>query len=131
MFKCFLSVLKKLNWEKSILYIHILNHFSFLLQRQNISVTDIPESELSTEIADDDLSLFTESSLFEEREKRETPASFQLGVTKDCIQLPNGSQACFDGKYQNPMQWHEKKERLDGMIKKLRQKLEELKVSEC
>ncbi|XP_054723455.1 putative extracellular sulfatase Sulf-1 homolog [Uloborus diversus] len=78
--------------------------------------------------SEEDMSLFTESSVFEERDKRETPASFQLGIHNECILLPNGSRTCFDDGQTNPLQWQEKKERLDGMIKKLRQKLEELKV---
>lgn len=99
-------------------------------EKLNVSTesTDTSSEAPSFSSGDADLDLFTESSLLEEREKRETPASFQLGITNECILLPNGSRACFDDKYHNPMQWQEKKERLDGMIKKLRQKLEELKV---
>ncbi|XP_021002280.1 putative extracellular sulfatase Sulf-1 homolog [Parasteatoda tepidariorum] len=75
-----------------------------------------------------ELDLTTETPVLEDREKRETTPTFQLGISNECVYLANGSRACFDEKFQTPSQWHERKEKLDGMIKKLKQKLEELKT---
>ncbi|GFX15457.1 extracellular sulfatase Sulf-1 [Trichonephila clavipes] len=86
------------------------------------------EEDLRHVSDEEELFLFTESTVFEDREKRETAPTFQLGIYNECVSLPNGSRTCFDDKYQTPGQWHERKEKLDGMIKKLKQKLEELKT---
>ncbi|GFQ85230.1 extracellular sulfatase Sulf-1, partial [Trichonephila clavata] len=86
------------------------------------------DEDLRQSSDEEELFLFTESTIFEDREKRETAPTFQLGIYNECVSFPNGSRTCFDDKYQTPGQWHERKEKLDGMIKKLKQKLEELKT---
>ncbi|KAG8198487.1 hypothetical protein JTE90_017353 [Oedothorax gibbosus] len=70
----------------------------------------------------------TETDHSEPRDKRETTPPFQVGITNECVSLPNGTKTCFDDRYQTPGEWHERKERLDGMIKQLKLKLEELKT---
>lgn len=53
--------------------------------------------------------------------------SQQAAISEGCIQFPNNSVICIDNVYQDPQVWRQKKEKLDHLIKQLRQKLDELK----
>ncbi|XP_067121850.1 extracellular sulfatase Sulf-1 [Centruroides vittatus] len=53
--------------------------------------------------------------------------SQQAAISEGCIQFPNNSITCVDYVYKNPQVWRQKKEKLDQLIKELRQKLDELK----
>lgn len=101
----------------------------------HLTMSSADESDEDDDIEDDDdFDIASKEVNFEgvtmstaERGKRETPDGIYIGLTSDCVLLPNGTKSCFNEKYKTPAQWREKKEKLDGIIKKLRQKLEELK----
>lgn len=108
-----------------MLFFKIKTHLYYIFQLKTILASDSFET-LSPISEEEEPSTETDHS--ELRDKRETTPPFQIGITNECVSFPNGTRTCFDDKYQTPGQWHERKERLDGMIKQLKLKLEELKV---